>query len=140
MGEDSSQRKPRILVLATSSCAYPGADSVGQVHSDYSTATYILRVPAPVPFREEFYLRCFDKGIGGIIVMSCGHECPYAGAYDRLARRISSTHKLMKERGLSIQRLRLCAICTVCVKAFLREIHQMEEVLARASRGDGAGE
>ena len=122
---------PRILILATEACAYPGADNVGQIHAEYPTNTYILRVPAPVMFPESFYLRCFEKGIGGILVMSCGHECPYPGAYDALASRIAQVHKLMGEQGIQTNRLRMCAICTVCSKAFLREVHQMHELLSR---------
>jgi F420-non-reducing hydrogenase iron-sulfur subunit len=36
---------------------------------------------------------------------------------------------LLKERGIDTRRLRLVAICTVCTAAFLREIHQMEDLL-----------
>jgi coenzyme F420-reducing hydrogenase delta subunit len=121
--------RPKILILATDACAYPGADNAGQIHAEYPTNTYIIRVPAPVVFPEEFYLDCFEKGIGGIIVMSCGHECPYEGAYDRLAQRISAVHQLMKDRGLDTNRLRLCAICTVCSRAFLKEVNQMNDLL-----------
>jgi len=85
-----------------------------------------------VIFPEAFYLRCFEKGIGGILVMSCGHECPYEGAYDRLAKRIGRVHELMKERGIETNRLRICAICTVCSRAFIKEVHDMNEVLSAA--------
>jgi coenzyme F420-reducing hydrogenase delta subunit len=121
---------PKILILATSACAYPGADNVGQIRAEYPANTYILEVPDPVMLPESFYLRCYRKGIDGIIVMSCGHECPYPGAYDALAARISRAHKLMTERGIETARLRLCAICTVCSKAFLKEVHQMSGLLA----------
>ncbi len=120
---------PKILILATEACAYPGADNVGQIHAEYPANTYVVRVPAPVMFSEPFYLHCFEKGIAGIIVMSCGHECPYPGAYDTLATRISRVHELMGERGIQTNRLRLCAVCTVCSKAFLKEVHQMHELL-----------
>jgi F420-non-reducing hydrogenase iron-sulfur subunit len=123
--------RPKILVLATEACAYPGADNVGQIHAEYPTSIYIIRVPAPVLLPESFYLRCFEKGIAGIIVMSCGHECPYEGAYDRLAQRVARVHGLMKERGLDTNRLRLCAICTVCSKAFLKEVNQLSEYLSK---------
>ena len=123
------EKKPKILILATETCAYPGADNVGQIHVEYPTNAYVVRVPAPVMFPEQFYLRCFEKGIAGIIVMSCGHECPYEGAYDRFAARIGRVHALMKERGLDTKRLRLCAICTVCSSAFLKEVNQMNEHL-----------
>jgi F420-non-reducing hydrogenase iron-sulfur subunit len=133
MSKTEQSGRPRILLLATDACAYPGADNVGQIHAEYATNTYVTRVPAPVLFPEGFYLRCFEKGIDGIIVMSCGHECPYEGAYDRLAAQISEVHKLMKQRGLETNRLRLCAICTVCSKAFLKEVRQMCELLAEPS-------
>jgi F420-non-reducing hydrogenase iron-sulfur subunit len=122
-------RRPKILILATETCAYPGADNVGQIHAEYPTNTYIVRVPAPVLLPESYYLRCFEKGIAGIIVMSCGHECPYEGAYNRLAARIGRVHALMKERGLDTKRLRVCAVCTVCSRAFLNEVNQMNEYL-----------
>lgn len=128
------QGTPKILILATEACAYPGADNVGQIHAEYPTNTYVLRVPAPAVFPESFYLRCFEKGIAGILVMSCGHECPYPGAYDALAARISRVHQQMIEHKIDTSRLRLCAICTVCSKAFLKEVHQMQERLATAAK------
>jgi coenzyme F420-reducing hydrogenase delta subunit len=119
----------KILILATESCAYPGADSVGQAHSTYPTNTFILRVRAPVLFPEQFYLDCFRKGISGIIVMSCGEECPYEGAYNALARRLDRVYKMMKTHDLDIRRLRLTAICTVCNRAFLNEINLMNDLV-----------
>jgi F420-non-reducing hydrogenase iron-sulfur subunit len=123
-------RRPKILLLATSACAYPGADYVGQTHSEYPANAYIIRVPAPAVFPAEFYLRCFEKGIEGIIVMSCGQECPYPGAYQRFAERVGRAHALMKERGLDPRRLRATAICTVCARAFLKEVQDMVCLLA----------
>jgi F420-non-reducing hydrogenase iron-sulfur subunit len=132
--------RPKILILATEACAYPGADNVGQIHAEYPTNTYIIRVPAPVLLPESYYLRCFEKGIAGIIVMSCGHECPYEGAYDRLAKRVAAVHALMKERGLDTNRLRLCAICTVCSKAFLKEVNQINDYLGKNAAAVASGQ
>jgi len=119
----------KILILATESCAYPGANSVGQAHSTYPTNTYILRVRAPVLFPEQFYLDCFKKGISGIIIMSCGEECPYEGAYHALAKRIDLVYAMMKEQNIDTRRLRLTAICTVCNRAFLKEVNQMNDLV-----------
>lgn len=119
----------KILILATESCAYPGANSVGQAHSTYPANTYILRVRAPVLFPEQFYLDCFRKGISGIIIMSCGEECPYPGAYHALARRLDRVYQLMKQRNLDIRRLRLTSICTVCNRAFLKEVNDMNALI-----------
>jgi len=126
-------RRPKILILATDACAYPGADYVGQTHTEYPTNTYILRIPAPALLPRSFYIRTLEKGMDGIIVMSCGHECPYQGAYDRLALRISRAHEEMKQRGMDTRRLRLSAICTVCSAAFLKEVKQMHKLLAEGA-------
>jgi coenzyme F420-reducing hydrogenase delta subunit len=129
VSELEQRRRPKILLLATSACAYPGADYVGQTHSEYPANIYIIRVPTPSVFSEDFYLQCFEKGIGGIIAMSCGQECPYPGAYARFAERIGRAHALMKERALDPKRLRATAICTVCARPFLKEVHDMVSLL-----------
>ncbi|MFZ0482206.1 MAG: hydrogenase iron-sulfur subunit [Desulfobacterales bacterium] len=119
----------KILILATETCAYPGANSVGQAHSTYPANTYILRVRSPVLFPEQFYLDCFKKGISGIIIMSCGEECPYEGAYHALAKRLDRVYKMMRERNLDIRRLRLTSICTVCNRPFLKEVNNMSALI-----------
>jgi coenzyme F420-reducing hydrogenase delta subunit len=121
----------KILILAEDACGYPGADAVGQGHMSYPANTYIMRVKAGALFPEKFYLECFDKGIAGIIIMSCGAETPYPGAYEALARRIDRVYALMQERGLDIRRLRLTAICTVCTRAFLNEVKQMHDLVSQ---------
>jgi len=126
---DSAGQKGKILILATESCAYPGADSVGQAHSTYPANTYVMKVRSPVMFPEQFYLDCFSKGISGIIIMSCGEECPFEGAYKALATRIDRVYKMMKEKDLDLRRLRLTAICTVCNRAFLNEVNQMNQLI-----------
>ena len=35
----------------------------------------------------------------------------------------------MKAGGLDIRRIRLTAICTVCIKAFLKEVSQLDQAL-----------
>ncbi len=127
--DDSRPGGEKILILATENCAYPGANAVGQAHSSYPANTFILRVRSPVMFPEKFYMDCFDKGIGGIIIMSCGEECPYHGAYKSLAKRIDRVYQQMKARGLDLRRLRLTAICTVCIRAFLKEVNDMNGLL-----------
>lgn len=122
-------RRPKILILATLSGGYAGADSVGQLHTDYPTNTYILPVICPCMFPEEFYLRTFERGIDGILVMYSGTDSPYRGGPERAAMLINKTYPLMKTRGLDTRRLKLAAICTVCTKPFLKEVQQMEQLL-----------
>jgi F420-non-reducing hydrogenase iron-sulfur subunit len=127
--EGSAAAEGKILILATESCAYPGANSVGQAHSPYPANTFIMRVRAPVLFPEQFYLDCFRKGISGIIIMSCGEECPYEGAYHAMAKRLDRVYQLMKKCNLDIRRLRLTSICTVCNRSFLKEVNDMNALV-----------
>jgi len=108
---------------------------VGQARLQYSSGTSIIRVPDPVLFPEAFYMRAFEKGVDGIIVMSSGSDCPYEGAYKRLSERIARVYELMREKGIDRSRLKLTTICTVCKAAFLKEIKEMQDNLAKQAAG-----
>ncbi|MDA8378283.1 MAG: hydrogenase iron-sulfur subunit [Planctomycetia bacterium] len=120
---------PKILVIATEACAYRGADAVGKAHQEYGSNVYAFRVLSPVLFPEHFYLRCYARGIDGILIAACGSDCPYRGAYDRLAKRIDAMTGVLKNSGLGIARVRLTAICTVCIKAYLKEVGELNDKL-----------
>jgi len=96
---------------------------------DYPANTYVLPIMCPVMFPPEFFIHAFEHGIDGIILMYSGTDSPYKVEAEGTAKLINQTYALMKERGLDIHRLRLAAICTVCVKPFLKEVNQMVELL-----------
>ena len=129
MAENDKTKQPKILVLATLAGGYAGADSAGQAHADYPANTYVLPVMCPVMFPPQFFLRAFTRGIDGIIVMYSGTDSPYNVEADGTAALIDRTYSLMKEHRIDTRRLRLAAICTVCVKPFLKEVTQMAELL-----------
>ena len=130
MGMETKIEEAKILILATLSGGYAGADSVGQLHTDYASNTYVLPVVCPAMFPEDFYLRAFERGIDAIIVMYSGTDCPYKGGAERTAEIVNRVYPMMKERGIDTRRLRLVAICTVCTKPFLKEVNQANEMLA----------
>lgn len=129
MENRSDCNTPKILILATTSGGYAGADAVGQLHTDYPNNTYILPVLCPSMFNEDFYLRIFKRGIDGVIVMYSGTDSPYKGGPERAAELINKTYPVMKESGIDTRRLKLAAICTVCTKPFLKEVNQMNTLL-----------
>ncbi len=125
----AENNKPKILILATISGGYAGADAVGQLHAEYPNNTYILPVICPSMFSKDFYLRSFKRGIDGILVMYSGTDSPYKGGSERAALMINETYPLMKEHGIDTRRLKLAAICTVCTKPFIKEVTQMDKLL-----------
>jgi coenzyme F420-reducing hydrogenase delta subunit len=130
MERQTSHQKLKILILATLSGGYAGADAVGQLHTNYPTNTYVLPVRDPCMFPEWFYLQAFERGMDAILVMYSGTDNPYRGGTERTSELINKTYPLMKARGIDTRRLRLVAICTVCTKPFLKEVHQINELLA----------
>ena len=122
--------RPRILILATLSGGYVGADGVGQLHAQYAPNTYILPVVCASMFPVDFYIRTFAKGMDAIIVMYSGSDCPYKDGAEKTAAMINRVYAKMKEMTLDTRRLRLTAICTVCTTPFQREVKKMEAVLA----------
>ena len=126
---EPTTRPTRMLVIATLLCSYPGIDATGQAHMEYPPNTYVIPTPDPVMFPESFYLYCFEQGVDAILIASCGTDSPYKGSFEQLARQIDHTYELMKARGIDIRRLKLTAICSVCTKAFIKEVADMEKVL-----------
>ena len=129
MAQFTQTQQPKILILATLAGGYAGADSTGQSHLDYPANTYILPVMSPVMFPPEFFVRAFERGIDGIIIMYSGTDSPYKVEADGTAKLLNQAYELMKMHGIDIRRLRLAAICTVCVKPFLKEVNQMNDLL-----------
>ena len=130
MSTQANSETTRVLILATLSGGYAGADSVGQLHASYAPNTYILPVMSPALFDEAFYLRAFERGIDAILVMYSGTDSPFKGDSDHTAQVINRVYPLMTERGIDTRRLRLVAICTVCTAAFQKEIRLVNELLA----------
>jgi F420-non-reducing hydrogenase iron-sulfur subunit len=125
----TGSKRPKILILATLSGGYVGADGVGQLHAEYAPNTYILPVVCPSMFPVDFYLRSFERGMDGIIVMYSGSDCPYKDGAQKTADMVNRTYVRMKEVGLDTRRLRLTAICTVCTTPFQREVNKMATIL-----------
>lgn len=113
---------PKILIITTDACSYPGVDNAGQKHLEYSPNTYTIRTLDPVIFPVEWYLEVFEMGYDGIYIASCGTDSPYKKTYEKLSARIGEVVKRMKERGIHYSRIKLTAICTVCADHFVKEL------------------
>ncbi len=129
MAANPKMNNCKILVLATLSGGYRGADSVGQSHLDYLPNAYILPVRTSAIFPPQFYLNSLENGFDAVIVMYSGTDSPYRGESERTAEIINKTYITMKEQGIDARRLRLAAICTVCIRPFLNEIQKMNALL-----------
>lgn len=129
MAERTKTTAPKILILGTLSGGYRGADATGQSHQEYPPNTYILPIRTAAIFPPSFYLDALRRGIDGIIVMYSGTDSSFKGDSERTGAMVNETYALMKQQGIDTRRLRLVAICTVCVRPFLSEIREMNALL-----------
>jgi hypothetical protein len=60
---NNTVKNGKILLLATLSGGYRGADMVGQGHMDYPPNTYILPVMSAAIFPPKFYIDAFSKRV-----------------------------------------------------------------------------
>jgi coenzyme F420-reducing hydrogenase delta subunit len=129
MPTETPKKSTKILLLATLSGGYRGADMVGQGHMDYPPNTYILPVMSSAIFPPKFYIDAFEKGFDAITVMYSGTDSPHKGESEKTAEIVNQTYGRMKELNLDPRRLRLAAICTVCVRPFLEEVLRASKLL-----------
>jgi coenzyme F420-reducing hydrogenase delta subunit len=131
--------EPKILIISTDACSYPGIDNAGQKHLDYSTKTYVIRVLDPVIFPVDWYMDIFRMGYDGIYIASCGTDSPYKDTFSKLSARIEEVLVEMKKEGIHYSRIKLTAICTVCADHFVHDLkgfatgikdNMMQEVVA----------
>lgn len=122
--------EPKILMITTDACSYPGVDNAGQKHLHYSTKTYTIRTLDPVVFDVNWYLEVFKAGYDGIYIASCGTDSPYTGTFKKLSARIELVVQEMKKMGLHYSQIKLTAICTVCADHFVHELNDFIKTVA----------
>ena len=119
---ENNEYEPKILIITTEACSYPGVDNAGQKHLSYSTKTYTIRTLDPVIFDVNWYLDVFRSGYDGIYIASCGTDSPYTGTFKKISERIEIVVKEMKKMGLHYSQIKLTAVCTVCADHFVHEL------------------
>jgi F420-non-reducing hydrogenase iron-sulfur subunit len=134
MVTDTQTQTAKIIVLATLSGGYAGADSVGQLHTSYPPTPTFCPCAVPACSRRISIYALLNAVFDAILVMFSGTDSPYKGSSERAAQIINKVYPLMKERGIDTRRLRLVAICTVCTQPFLKEVNQMSQLLNKSGR------
>ena len=128
----------RILVFSTNNISDPGIDLAGSNHLHYSPGVRVVSMPCTSGIRPSWILHALQRGFDGVFIASDGDECALLPDCSKRASRIvSQAQVLLKENGLSPQRLRMAAICSVCATQFAAHMNGFSEVLI-ALRSAGA--
>lgn len=119
--EASSQ--PKILVFSTEKISDPAVDLAGLLKKHYPFTVYTISVPCSSCIKPRWIMRAFEKGFSGVFIAADGTDCSYGETcVDKTAAIISTTHTLMRERGLKPSQLKMAAICSVCAEPFVKHV------------------
>ena len=129
---------PRILVFSTNNISDPGIDLAGSAHFHYSPGVRVISLPCTSGIRPSWILHAIKEGFEGVFIASDGDECAYLpDCAKRASKIVLDAQTLLKAEGLSPQRLKMAAICSVCAENFAKHMNQFSEALI-ALRSAGA--
>jgi coenzyme F420-reducing hydrogenase delta subunit len=129
---------PRILVFSTNNISDPGIDLAGSSHLHYSPGVRVISMPCTSGIRPSWILHAIKQGFEGVFIASDGDECAYLpDCAKRASRTVAEAQAMLKAEGLSPQRLKMAAICSVCAENFAKHMNQFSEALV-ALRSTGA--
>jgi len=122
---------PRILVFSTIFVSDPGIDLAGSRHLDYPATVQTLTVPCSSGLKPDWFIHALEHGFDGVFVASDGEECSYLeDCSARTARIIDSAQKMMSDKGINAQRLKMAAVCSVCAEPFANYMREFSSTLA----------
>jgi len=121
--DNEDEYEPKILIFSTEFISDPAIDLTGLQHKEYSPTTTIIRIPCSSMIRPEYVLLALKNGFDGVFIAADGTDCPFRSDCTELtAKRVEESIELLKRHGYEPERLKMAAICSVCVKPFLRHI------------------
>ena len=125
---------PRILVFSTIYVSDPGIDLAGSRHLDYPATVQTLTVPCSSGLKPSWFIHALEHGFDGVFVASDGEECSYLeDCSSRTARVIDTAQKIMSDKGINAQRLKMAAVCSVCAEPFANYMREFSSTLAGLS-------
>jgi coenzyme F420-reducing hydrogenase delta subunit len=129
---------PRILVFSTNNISDPGIDLAGSAHFHYSPGVRVISMPCTSGIRPSWILHAIKQGFEGVFIASDGDECAFLpDCAKRASRIIAESQTMLKAEGMSPQRVKMAAICSVCAENFAKHMNQFSEALI-ALRTTGA--
>jgi len=98
--------EPDILGFLCNWCSYAGADLAGVSRFQYPPNVRIIRVMCSARVDPTIVLEAFIRGLDGVMVLGCHPgDCHYMTGNYYTERRIKTTKKVLKNAGLSPERV-----------------------------------
>ena len=131
----SKESQPKILIFTTNLISDPAVDMTGLLHKHYSSSTSFIRVPCSSMIRADYVLLALQSGFNGVFVTADGGDCPYTEKCpEKTAERIQEAVELLEENNIDLNRLKMAAICSVCVEPFIKYVKDFSQKLSNLDK------
>ena len=114
-------------------CCENSALKAAEALSDPATldAVELVRLPCTGKAETGLLLACLERGHPGVLVLGCpADNCKFLVGSTRANKRVQSTRRLLKEAGLSEERVRMDFVSSVDGHRLARIVREMRERLA----------
>jgi coenzyme F420-reducing hydrogenase delta subunit len=129
---EQDQYIPKILIFTTEVISDPAVDMTGLLHKHYPTSTSFIRIRCSSMIRPDFVLLALQEGFDGVFIAADGTDCPFTEKCTSLTgARVEESFQLLKENGINPRRLKMAAICSVCVEPFLKHTFSFSNLLIK---------
>lgn len=123
---------PKILIFTTEIISDPAVDMTGLLHKHYTTSTSFIRVRCSSMIRPDYILLALQSGFDGVFIAADGTDCPFTENCPTLtAARVEEAIQLLKDNNIDPRKLKMAAICSVCVEPFLKHTKSLSELLRK---------
>ena len=123
----------RVLVFSTNNISDPGIDLAGSRHLHYSPGVVVISLPCASGIKPSWIVHALTHGFDGVFIAADGDECAYLTDCSKRSAGIAEQAQAeLVERGLSPNRVRLAAVCSVCAEPFTKQVTEFVEDLSEA--------
>ena len=121
---------PKILVFSSEKISDPAIDLAGLLKKHYPPTVYNISIPCTSAVKPRWIVHALKSGIDGVFVASDGTDCAYrSDCSDVTSQAIRETQKILEKEGISVARVKMAAICSVCADPFVNHMKAFMESL-----------
>jgi len=96
----------------------------------YPTNIRIIRTPCTGKLEVEYFMKAFENGADGVLIAGCEEGgCHFIEGNLLAKRRVNYTRELLKELGLSPERIRMVNISAAMARPFVDIVNDMVETI-----------
>ncbi len=125
------QVEKKIVAFCCENSALKAAEALSDPEArEALAAVELVRLPCTGKAETGLLLACLERGHPGVLVLGCpADNCKFLIGSTRAGRRVQTTRRILKEAGLSEERVRMDFVSSVDAHRLARIVREMRERL-----------